>query len=44
MYKHDDVLVFEVSDVEREGKWYGKWPGAVRPKFEWHNEVLQESL
>lgn len=30
-----DILMFEVKDVEREGNWYGKWPGAVRPNLEW---------
>jgi lipopolysaccharide transport system ATP-binding protein len=30
-----DILVFEVQDVEREGNWYGKWVGAVRPRFDW---------
>jgi lipopolysaccharide transport system ATP-binding protein len=30
-----DVLVFEVLDAERLGNWYGKWVGAVRPKFDW---------
>jgi lipopolysaccharide transport system ATP-binding protein len=31
----NDVLKFEVRDVERPGNWYGKWIGAVRPKFDW---------
>jgi lipopolysaccharide transport system ATP-binding protein len=30
-----DVLVFEVQDIEREGNWYGKWIGAIRPRFDW---------
>jgi len=30
-----DVLIFEVHDAERQGSWYGKWVGAVRPKFDW---------
>jgi lipopolysaccharide transport system ATP-binding protein len=30
-----DLLLFEVHDSEREGNWYGKWIGAVRPKFDW---------
>ncbi len=30
-----DILMFEVQDVEREGNWYGKWPGAVRPTLDW---------
>lgn len=31
----DNVAIFEVHDVEREGAWYGKWIGAVRPTFKW---------
>jgi len=27
----NDVLTFEVFDEQRQGNWYGKWPGAVRP-------------
>lgn len=30
-----DLLVFEVHDEGRPGNWYGKWVGAVRPKFDW---------
>ncbi len=29
-----DVATFEVHDV-RDLEWYGKWQGAVRPRFEW---------
>jgi lipopolysaccharide transport system ATP-binding protein len=30
-----EVLTFAVHDEEREGSWYGKWAGAVRPTFPW---------
>jgi lipopolysaccharide transport system ATP-binding protein len=30
-----NILVFEVQDIEREGNWYGKWIGVVRPRFDW---------
>jgi len=26
---------FEVKDIKRRGRWFGKWPGAVRPKLKW---------
>jgi lipopolysaccharide transport system ATP-binding protein len=35
VYIHREILVFEVLDSVREGSWFGKWPGVVRPKFEW---------
>jgi len=31
----DNVAIFEVHDVGREGAWYGKWIGAVRPTLKW---------
>lgn len=34
IFTTDDVLTFEVNDIPREGNWYGKWPGAVRPDVE----------
>jgi len=33
-FRADDLLSFEVYDVERRG-WYGKWNGVVRPTFDW---------
>jgi lipopolysaccharide transport system ATP-binding protein len=40
LYVHPDILVFEVLDVARDGHWFGKWPGVVRPKFEWCTEDI----
>ena len=39
LYNHENILSFEVHDVEREGSWYGKWIGAVRPKLEFNIEA-----
>ena len=30
-----ELLVFEVHDADRPTNWFGKWVGAVRPKFDW---------
>jgi lipopolysaccharide transport system ATP-binding protein len=30
----ENAVSFEVHDAPREKAWYGKWIGAVRPKFE----------
>ena len=30
-----ELLVFEVHDADRAANWFGKWVGAVRPKFDW---------
>jgi lipopolysaccharide transport system ATP-binding protein len=29
-----ELLTFEVLDEPREGNWYGKWLGAIRPSLE----------
>lgn len=42
LFNQEDVLVFEVHDIERAGNWYGKWAGIVRPTFEWQVEPLDE--
>jgi lipopolysaccharide transport system ATP-binding protein len=34
----DDSLVIEVHDLPREGGWLGKWPGMIRPRFDWRFE------
>lgn len=34
IYKMDDVLTFEITDVPRTGAWFGKWPGAIRPSLQ----------
>jgi lipopolysaccharide transport system ATP-binding protein len=31
--EYPNALIFEVHEAGRTGKWLGKWPGAVRPKF-----------
>ncbi len=33
IFKIDDLLTFEIHDVERTGAWFGKWEGAVRPQL-----------
>lgn len=32
-----EAVVFNIQDgsVDQRGGWYGKWPGAVRPKLKW---------
>ena len=38
----NDALMFEVQDSDRQGNWYGKWIGTVRPKFEWQLSVEEK--
>ncbi len=42
--RFDDILSFNVYDTqEMRGRWYGKWPGAVRPILKWDTELLKET-
>jgi len=43
VYLHPEILVFEVLDTVREGYWFGKWPGVVRPQLEWIAETVVEA-
>jgi lipopolysaccharide transport system ATP-binding protein len=40
LFDEFSVLSFEVHDVEREGGWFGKWIGVIRPTFEWSEPVV----
>jgi lipopolysaccharide transport system ATP-binding protein len=33
--KVDDVVCVRIQDGPREISWFGKWPGAIRPRLEW---------
>ncbi|MEO6457356.1 MAG: hypothetical protein ABIO92_03640, partial [Chloroflexia bacterium] len=42
IFSHDDILVFEVhEEAESRTFWFGKWAGAVRPRLEWHTELVE---
>jgi lipopolysaccharide transport system ATP-binding protein len=38
----DHLVTFQLHDVRREGHWFGKWIGVVRPTFEWRTERIAE--
>lgn len=35
LMKMADCLTFQLHDLERQSAWFGKYPGAVRPKMKW---------
>ena len=35
LFKVTRILRFELAEASREIKWYGKWPGIMRPKLTW---------
>jgi lipopolysaccharide transport system ATP-binding protein len=39
LFVQKNVVAFEVEEGVREGNWYGRVPGAVRPKFHWGSEA-----
>ncbi len=39
--RQNNVVAFEVVEGEIVGNWYGKQPGAVRPKLHWRSETLK---
>lgn len=39
----NNVVAFEVVEGEVVGNWYGRNPGAVRPKLKWLSEVIGAS-
>jgi lipopolysaccharide transport system ATP-binding protein len=39
----NNVVAFEVVEGEVVGNWYGRFPGAVRPKLNWESEVTSAS-
>ena len=43
LYKFENILSFEIQEetAARPGKWYGKYPGVVRPFLEWETEFLE---
>ena len=41
LLSHDGPTV-EISDIEREVAYYGKWLGALRPKLHWSTAVVAE--
>jgi lipopolysaccharide transport system ATP-binding protein len=36
-----EAVLFEVYDVPRVHNWYGKWPGALRPKLAWELDFTE---
>jgi lipopolysaccharide transport system ATP-binding protein len=40
MLLQPNAVFFEVGEGEVVGNWYGKMPGAVRPKLPWKTEII----
>lgn len=44
VYFFEDALTFDILDFREGTDWYGKWPGAVRPKLITVNSWQQEFI
>jgi len=42
LYNFEEVFNFEIADYREDTNWYGKWPGYVRPQFDF--SIQQVSL
>jgi len=43
-FRLDEALTFDVLDIgSRPGTWYGREPGAVRPRLAWETERVREA-
>ena len=40
LLRKDRILVFDVVEGKPVGNWYGRIPGAVRPKLKWKSEAV----
>jgi lipopolysaccharide transport system ATP-binding protein len=36
----DNVVAFEILEGDVAGNWYGRFPGAVRPKLKWESKAI----
>jgi len=45
LFRHDDALTFDVIETEpRPGAWFGREPGAVRPRLPWHTTIAPTAV
>jgi lipopolysaccharide transport system ATP-binding protein len=44
LYNFEEVFNFEIADYREETTWYGKWPGYVRPQFDFPIQQVSQKL
>jgi lipopolysaccharide transport system ATP-binding protein len=44
LFNFEEVFNFEIADFREDTTWYGKWPGYVRPKFNFSIFQQTESI
>jgi len=43
LLRQNNVVAFEVAEGKVDGNWYGRSPGAVRPKLKWISETVGDN-
>jgi lipopolysaccharide transport system ATP-binding protein len=44
LFNFEEVFNFEIADFREDTTWYGKWPGYVRPQFDFPIHQVSQKL
>ena len=44
LFNFEEVFNFEIADYREETTWYGKWPGYVRPQFDFPIQQVSQII
>jgi len=44
LFNFEEVFNFEIADFREETTWYGKWPGYVRPQFDFPIQQVSQKI
>ena len=44
LFNFEEVFNFEIADYREETTWYGKWPGYVRPQFDFPIQQVSQKI
>ncbi|MBK9764559.1 MAG: hypothetical protein IPO87_14710 [Flavobacteriales bacterium] len=43
LFSIPESIAFEIHEPKREGAWFGKRAGVVRPKLQWQHDVVRSA-
>jgi lipopolysaccharide transport system ATP-binding protein len=44
LFNFEEVFNFEIADYREDTTWYGKWPGYVRPQFDFPIQQVSQKI
>ena len=44
LFNFEEVFNFEIADFREDTTWYGKWPGYVRPQFDFPIQQVSQII